>query len=305
MKLRIGTRGSQLARTQSTTIALELAELGHETELVTINTAGDLSDATSFGAIGPTGVFVREIERALLDNVIDVAVHSFKDLPTDSPADLAIASIPQRVDAADTLVMTADAHNNELGVVPIKSGARVGTASARRQAWLKHLRPDLQIEPIRGNVPTRIRRLREGFDGIVLAAAGLERLRDSSLDDHPTLDLDDRVMHRLDPEIFVPSPAQGALALQCRAVDREIIATLNVLAHSSTQICVAVERALLTRVEGGCDLAFGAYCTETGIDGTLDLIAALEHNGQLIAAKAQDKNPKTLVDIVWATLQNK
>jgi hydroxymethylbilane synthase len=305
MKLRIGTRGSQLARTQSTTVAQELAELGHETELVLINTAGDQSDAPSFSAIGPTGVFVREIERALLDDVIDVAVHSFKDLPTDSPAGLAIASIPERVDPADTLVMTADSHNTDAGVLPIKAGARVGTASARRQAWLKHLRPDLQVEPIRGNVPTRIGRLREGFDGIVLAAAGLERLRDSSLDDRPTLDLHNCVLHRLDPETFVPSPAQGALALQCRAADREIIAILSILAHGSTQVCVAVERALLTRVEGGCDLAFGAYCTETGIDGTLDLVAALEHDGQLIAAKAQDKNPQALVDLVWTTLQNK
>ena len=304
MKLRIGTRGSHLARTQSTTVAQELAELGHETELVTISTAGDQSDAPSFGAIGPTGVFVREIERALLDDVIDIAVHSFKDLPTESPAELAIASIPQRVDAADTLIMNVDSHNNEAGVVPIKAGARVGTASARRQAWLKHLRPDLQIEPIRGNVPTRIGRLREGFDGIVLAAAGLERLRDSSLDDRPTLDLDECILRRLDPETFVPAPAQGALALQCRAADREIIATLCILAHTSTQVCVAVERALLTRVEGGCDLAFGAYCTETGIDGTLNLIAALEHDGRLIAARAHDKNPHALVDMVWATLQD-
>jgi len=305
MKLRIGTRGSHLARTQSTTVAQELAELGHETTLVTISTAGDQSDAPSFGAIGPTGVFVREIERALLDNVIDIAVHSFKDLPTDSPAELAIASIPQRVDAADTLVMTADSHSDESGVVPIKAGACVGTASARRQAWLKHLRPDLQVEPIRGNVPTRIRKLHEGFDGIILAAAGLERLRDSALDDRPTLDLDGCILHRLDPKTFVPAPAQGALALQCRAADRQIIATLSILAHTSTQVCVAVERALLTRVEGGCDLAFGAYCTETGIDGTLDLIAALEHDGRLIAARAHDKNPHALVDMVWTTLQDK
>lgn len=304
MKLRIGTRGSHLARTQATTIANELSELGHEAELVIISTAGDQSDATSFGAIGPTGVFVRELERALLEDSIDIAVHSFKDLPTESPPELSIASIPERLDPADTLIMTLEAQHQESGAIPIKQGARVGTASARRQAWLKHLRPDLQVEPIRGNVPTRIGKLNEGFDGIILAAAGLERLRDSKLDDRPNLDLDDRILFRLDPAIFVPSPAQGALALQCRGSDREIIGTLSILAHGPTQLCVAVERALLTRVEGGCDLAFGAYCREVSVDGTLELIAALEHDGRLIAAKAHDKDPHALVDIVWATLQD-
>lgn len=305
MTIRIGTRGSHLARTQATTVAAELAELGHDTELVIISTAGDQSNAPSFGAIGPTGVFVREIEQALLDETIDVAVHSFKDLPTESPPELAIAAIPQRQDAADTLIMTAEATAEKPGIVPIKEGARVGTASARRQAWLKHLRPDLEIEPLRGNVPTRIGRLDDGFDGIILAAAGVSRLRNSALDDRPMLDLDERTLWRLDPKTFVPAPAQGALALQCRAADKEIVSTLTVLAHGPTQLSVAIERALLAQVEGGCDLAFGAYCKESSRgDGTLELIAMLEHDGRLIVAKAHDKDPQALVNLAWETLQD-
>jgi hydroxymethylbilane synthase len=304
MKIRIGTRGSHLARTQATTVAGELTELGHDTELVIISTAGDQSSAPSFGAIGPTGVFVREIEQALLDRTVDVAVHSFKDLPTDSPPELKLAAIPAREDAADTLIMTSDAADDAAGNIPIREGARVGTASARRQAWLKHLRPDLVVEPIRGNVPTRIGRLNEGFDAIVLAAAGLDRLQASALDDRPTLALDDRVVARLDPSVFIPAPAQGALALQCRADDKEVASTLSILAHTATQLAVAVERGLLARVEGGCDLAFGAYCHEDSRhDGSLELIAMLEHDGELIATKSHGREPRAIVDMAWETLQ--
>ncbi len=304
-KIRIGTRGSHLARTQATTIAAELAELGRDSELVIVSTAGDRSDASSFGAIGPTGVFVREIEQALVEDAVDMAVHSFKDLPTESPPELKLAAITERQDAADTLVTTREAASEESGVVPIKDGARVGTASARRQAWLKHMRPDLEIEALRGNVPTRVGGLDGRFDGVVLAAAGLQRLEASALTDRPDLSLDERIVHRLDPEIFVPAPAQGALALQCRAADTDLVATLSVLAHGPTQRNVAVERALLARVEGGCDLAFGAYCRESSRgDGTLKLVAMLEHDGRLMAAKARDKDPHALVDMTWQILQD-
>jgi hydroxymethylbilane synthase len=305
MVIRIGTRGSHLARTQAATVARELTELGHETEFVIISTVGDQSDASSFGAIGPTGVFVREIEQALLNESVDIAVHSFKDLPTESPEELKLAAIPRREDAADSLIMTSEASSNAIGSIPIKEGARVGTASARRQAWLKHLRPDLVVEPIRGNVPTRIGRLSEGFDGVVLAAAGLNRLQASVLDDRPTLALDDRVVARLDPTVFIPAPAQGALALQCRASDTELVSSLSILAHGPTQLSVAVERALLARAEGGCDLAFGAYCREDSrLDGNLELIAMIEHDGKLLAAKSHGKEPRALVAMAWEGLQD-
>lgn len=304
-KLKIGTRGSLLARTQATTVAAELAELGHDTELVIISTAGDRSTATSFAAIGPTGVFVRDIEQALLDDVVDVAVHSFKDLPTESPPELKIVAVPQRLDAADSLIMTREAWTEHPEILPLRAGARVGTASARREAWVKHLRPDLKVEPIRGNVPTRIGRLDDGLDGIILAAAGLERLQASTLAAGPALHLDQRIVQRLEPKTFVPAPAQGALALQCRASDEELISTLSVLAHGPTQLNVGVERALLAKVEGGCDLAFGAYCTEaSSSDGTLELIAMLERDGALIVAEVRDKDPHALVDMAWQTLRD-
>ncbi len=304
MKLRIGTRGSHLARTQATTVAADLAELGNETELVIISTAGDRSTAQSFGEIGPTGVFVRDIEQALLDDVVDVAVHSFKDLPTESPEELSIAAIPQRLDAADTLIMTREAMTEHPEILPLRAGARVGTASARRQAWVKHLRPDLVVESIRGNVPTRIGRLDEDFDGVILAAAGVVRLQSSTLEDSPALHLDERIVARLDPKTFVPAPAQGALALQCRRTDKELVSMLSVLAHGPTQLNVAVERALLARLEGGCDLAFGAYCKEASRgDGTLELFTMLEHDGQLIVANSRDKDPHAVVEMAWKTLQ--
>ncbi|MGI9257904.1 MAG: hydroxymethylbilane synthase [Gammaproteobacteria bacterium] len=301
MKLRIATRGSHLARTQATFVADELTALGHEPELVIVTTSGDQSDAPSFGAIGPTGVFVREIEQALLDDAADIAVHSFKDLPTESPEELKLASIPRREDAADVLVVQRGSHNDSLGPLPIANGATVGTSSARRQAWLKHLRSDLDVQPLRGNVPTRVGKVGEGYDGIILAAAGLNRLQESTLDDRPELGLSDHIVERLDPEVFVPAPAQGAIALQCRSADGHIVDALSVIAHGPTETCVAVERALLMRVEGGCDVAFGAYCTEAP-DGMLQLVSMLEHDGRLIATKTHDKDPHALVDIAWETL---
>ncbi len=306
MKIRIGTRGSHLARTQATTIAAELERSGHETELVIIKTAGDQSDATSFSAIGPQGVFVREIEQALLDEKIDIAVHSYKDLPTQSPGDLTIGAVPARFDPADVLVVRKDVATDSDRGLPIAPDTKVGTASARRQAWIRHLRPDITVEPTRGNVPTRIGRLQEGFDGVILAAAGLDRLKESTLHDAPELDLDDAVVERLLPNIFVPAPAQGALAVQCRSADTKIREALQPLDDADTRRCVFAERMLLERVEGGCDTAFGAYATTDASAGDeYRLTALLEHAGNLIEAKAHGPDPLALVDSVWRTLERK
>ena len=264
MKLRLGTRGSHLARTQAAGVADWLAELGHEAELKIIKTAGDRSTATSFGSIGPQGVFVREIERALLSCDVDIAIHSYKDLPTRSPAELTIGAVPERLDPADVLVMTRAAAAHSAEALPIASGARVGTASARRQAWIRHLRPDVRVVAIRGNVPTRINRLRTDMDGVVLAAAGIQRLRRSPLDGVTDPVTDEFVVRRLGPQDFVPAPAQGALAIQCRRADEGVCELLKSLDHTSTRQAVAAERNLLARVEGGCDLAFGAWFTADG-----------------------------------------
>ena len=322
MKLRLGTRGSHLARTQAAGVVVELARLGHETALTIIKTAGDRSTATSFGAIGPQGVFVREIEHALLEGEVDIAVHSYKDLPTLSPAGLIIGAVPARLDPADVLVMTRQAAAESSQGLPIARGARVGTASVRRQAWIRHLRPDIRVVPIRGNVPTRIGRLRTDLDGVVLAAAGLERLRRSTLEGVTDPVTEEFVLHRLPPENFVPSPAQGALAIQCRRADSRICELLEALNHAATRQAVAAERDLLARVEGGCDLAFGAWCAADGSGtdqtddlaswsdatsplspGTTRLIAWLEHNGVLHKADSQSTNPDALVDAAWAELE--
>ena len=301
MKLKIGTRGSHLARTQSTTVANALTAQGHETELVIIRTAGDVSQATSFGSIGAQGVFVREIEQALIDERIDVAVHSFKDLPTRSPEGLVVAAIPKRYDAADMLIANRRVSRHDGGSIPLVAGAVVGTSSARRQSWISHLRPDLKLEPLRGNVPTRIGKLDDDYDAILLAAAGLERLATHLLgDDGPEIDLDAYDVTRLDPRVFVPAPAQGALALQCRSDAGEVVAALAALDDPASRACVMAERTVLERVEGGCDLAFGAYCSP--IESGCEFVAMLERNGQLLRDIQRDDDPDTLAASVWETI---
>ena len=305
MMIRIGTRGSHLARTQATTIASYIQKLGHETKLVIISTSGDQSNAVSFGSIGPQGVFVREIEQAVLEHKVDMAVHSYKDLPTKSPDELIISAVPARLDAADILAIRKKAFTEKQHALSIILEGKVGTASARRQAWLRHIRPDIIVKPIRGNVPTRIAKLKNSFDGIILAAAGLERLKNSQLDDAPSqLSLDNVIIQRIDPKIFVPAPAQGALALQCHQDNKELKAVLKELDHSPTRECVNAERMLLSRLEGGCDLAFGAYASpDQTTNNAFNLITMLEHGGELLFSKENGTNLMQLVDTVWHTYE--
>jgi hydroxymethylbilane synthase len=294
--LRLGTRGSELARTQSGTVAAALEGIGFTIELTIIKTSGDQNTTAAFGSIGPQGVFVREIEQALVERRVELAVHSFKDLPTKSPPELTIAAIPERVDAADLLLVRRDALAGADGDwLPLEPGARVGTASARRRVWLQHFREDLRIEPLRGNVPTRIRRLDEGgFDAIVLAAAGIERL-------HAEQRLGDGiVVLRLDPQRFVPAPAQGALAIQCRRDDLHVVAALAQIDHAPTRAAVTAERDALARAEGGCDVAFGAHCAAA--DNHYDLIAMHERGGVVRTARVAGADPATLGAAAWAKL---
>jgi hydroxymethylbilane synthase len=296
--LRLGTRGSELARTQSGTVAAALEQAGFAVELTIIKTSGDQNTTASFGSIGPQGVFVREIEQALVERRVELAVHSFKDLPTKSPSELTIAAIPKRVDAADLLLVRRAALAGSSGDwLPLAPGARVGTASARRRVWLTHFRPDLRIEPLRGNVPTRIRRLEEGsFDAIVLAAAGIERL-------HAQQRLGDGiVVLRLDPERFVPAPAQGALAVQCRRDDLRVLTALAAIDHAPSRAAVTAERDALARAEGGCDVAFGAHCIAAG--GGFELIAMHERAGVVRSTRVAGADPATLGAIAWAKLDS-
>ena len=300
MKLRLGTRASDLARTQSESVAQRLNQAGIATELTFIRTAGDRSKAATFGAIGPQGVFVREIEQALLTDTIDLAVHSFKDLPTRSPPELAVAAVPERADAADVLIVRERALDRSGGSpLPLIEHARVGTAAARRRVWLEYFRPDLRVESLRGNVPTRIRRLSDAhYDAIVLAAAGVERLRSST----GVLEslLDGLAVVRLDPELFVPAPAQGALAIQCRQDDAEVTAALRALDDTSSRIAVSTERATLALAEGGCDSAFGAYCQRAG--SGFELIVMLERDGRICTSRVAGSDAAALADKAWAEL---
>jgi hydroxymethylbilane synthase len=296
--LRLGTRGSELARTQSRTVAAALERAGYEVELTIIKTSGDQNVTAPFGSIGPQGVFVREIEQALVERRVELAVHSFKDLPTMSPAELTVAAVPPRADPADVLLLRTGARSERHDWLPLGPRVRVGTASARRRVWLEHFRPGVEVVPLRGNVPTRLRKLAEGeLDAILLAAAGLERLQGGDRLGDALAGLD---VLRLPPERFVPAPAQGALAVQCRRDDAEVLAALARIDDAASRAAVAAERDALARAEGGCDVAFGAYCVASGAEH--ELIAMHERDGVVRAARARGADPSALAATVWAKL---
>jgi hydroxymethylbilane synthase len=252
--LRLGTRGSALALAQSGAVAATvIAELCRQVEMVSVQTQGDLSqDAIS--TLGGTGVFVTALREALLRNDVDFAVHSYKDLPT-APADgLVVVAVPVRQDARDVLVAR---DGLTLGELP--AGARIGTGSPRRTAQLLALGLGLEVVPIRGNVDTRLRKVAEGeVDGVVLARAGLARL-----------DRLDEISEVIDPLQMLPAPAQGALAVECRADDDEVLALLAALDDPDTRAAVDAERALLAALEAGCTAPVGAMAeVAEGDDGS-------------------------------------
>ena len=301
MTLRIGTRGSALALAQAHDVARRLNAKGIATAIEIISTSGDRVTDRSFAEIGAFGIFVREIESALLDGRVDVAVHSYKDLPSTGPAELIIAAVPERVDVADVLLAPADALEGD-DLLPLRQGARVGTSSARRRALLQHFRPDLQIELLRGNVPTRVRAIVEGrFDAIVLAAAGLLRLQRSG-DALPSLDAARVAVRRLDPAQFVPAPSQGAVAVQTRRDDAAVNAAVASIDDVSVRRALAAERGALARADAGCSLPFGAWCRPVD-DDTLMLTAVLaDAAGTVVRAEAVGTDPDALAATVWEQL---
>jgi hydroxymethylbilane synthase len=236
----IGSRGSQLALWQARYVASQLQALGIETRLEIIKTTGDRLQTLNASEPAGKGIFTKEIEQALLARAIDIAVHSLKDLPAELPHGLAIAAVPRRVDARDVLV------GYHLAGLP--RAARIGTGSGRRAAQIRSLRPDVRIEPIRGNVDTRLRKLRQGhYDALILAAAGLRRLG-----------LADQITQFFDPQQVCPAPGQGALAIQTRAED-PAFHTCAGLNHEPSRQAVVCERAILGALGGGCDLPMGAF----------------------------------------------
>ena len=255
MRIRLATRGSALAWTQSGTVADALRALGHEVDLVKVTTHGDVSTAP-LASLGGAGVFVGAVRAAVLAGEADLAVHSFKDLPTAPAEGLVLAAVPPREDPADALCA-----RDGLDLAGLPSGARVGTGSPRRAAQVLALRPDLEVVAIRGNVETRLRRASDDLDAVLLAAAGLRRLG-----------LEAAITERLDPEEFLPAPAQGALALECRAdAPEELLQALAQLDDPPTRWAALAERAVLARLEAGCAAPVAAHATVIG--GELRLVA--------------------------------
>ncbi|WP_339914125.1 hydroxymethylbilane synthase [uncultured Brevundimonas sp.] len=254
--IRIGTRRSRLALTQSgmmqravaTAMGVPESEIDAAVPLVEIVTTGDRIQDRRLLEVGGKALFTKEIEEALLDGRVDIAVHSMKDVPAEQPPGLAIAAVPEREDARDAFISERFACFADL-----PQGARLGTASLRRQAQALALRPDLRIEMLRGNVDTRLKRLTDGdFDAILLATAGLNRLGRAEV-----------IRERLSPDQFLPAPGQGALALQTRAGEMGAawVAALN---HPLTALAVAAERGAMTALEGSCRSAIGAHATVDG-----------------------------------------
>lgn len=236
MRIRLGTRQSPLAMWQATHISNSLQAAGHDVEIVKIVTTGDIS-TTPLGSGGGVGLFTKEIQRALLDNRCDLAVHSLKDLPTQPVPGLHLAAVPERERASDCFVSKGWASLAEL-----PSGARVGTGSPRRRAQLLRLRPDLQVTEIRGNVDTRLKKLESGdYDAIVLAYAGLHRLG-----------LGDHITREFPFEEMLPAVGQAALGLETRSEDSATSEAISVLNHKPTQLCVSLERAILRTMQAGC-----------------------------------------------------
>ena len=254
-QIRLGTRGSQLAIIQSQLVARRLREAGLDVELVPIVTEGDVRPVDMSPG---EGVFVAAIARSLLEGSIDIGVHSAKDVPLEEEAGLVIAAYPERADARDALITRSGGQS----LNTLAQGATVGTDSPRRTGFLRAARPDLRVVPLHGNVDTRLKRLDEGtVDALVIASAGVDRL-----------DRGERIDQRLDPEVVAPAPGQGAIAIQVRRSDTELIAILGEVDDPDIRFAVEVEREVLQATGGTCRAPVGAVATPS--DGTFTLLVA-------------------------------
>ena len=275
----MGTRGSLLARAQTQHVVQQIQALYPEMEIDVqiIQTTGDARQNVPFAAVGTKGMFVKEIEQALLENTIDLGVHSLKDMPGELPDGLALVCFPPREDPRDALLCHIAA---DLESLP--QGAVVGTSSLRRKTQLLALRPDLKIEELRGNLDTRIRKLDSGeYDAILLACAGLNRLGFGS-----------RITHAIAPEACCPAVGQGALALEARTEDTALTTLLAPLNHTHTETAVCAERAFLLRLQGGCSIPAGAYAFFKGERLSVQAVLAAP-NGTQILKTTQEGNPES------------
>jgi hydroxymethylbilane synthase len=267
--LRIGTRGSLLAKWQAESIRKQLfAATGMEAEIVIIKTSGDKMQQAPLTQISGKGIFIKELEEALLEETIDLAVHSVKDVPTDIPSRLMFPAVCRRDDVRDCLVGSTLAN--------LRQGARVGTSSLRRQAQLKHLRPDLDLRDLRGNVDTRLRKVESGeYEAVMVAKAGLDRLG-----------LSQRISEVLAPEICMPAVGQGAIAVECRLKDAEAGDLLAPLDDAETRTAIIAERALLGALHGGCQVPLGAWARIERGELVLDACVCSVDGSQYVKQRA-------------------
>lgn len=280
--IRIGTRGSKLALWQAYFIKSEIERLfpDLDVELKIIKTTGDRITDRPLAMVGGKGLFVKEIENALLARDIDLAVHSMKDMPGELPEGLAIGAVPKRENPFDVLIS-----KDKCLLSDYKQGAKIGTSSLRRASQIKHVRPDITIVSIRGNLDTRIRKLKSGeYDAIVLAAAGLRRL-----------DQENEITEYLDETVMTPAVGQGALCIETRENDGDIALIMERLDHHDTRICVTGERAFLKQIEGSCHIPVACFGKIVDTDKVmLTAVVASEDGKQLI--KEQIISPKDKVE---------
>lgn len=276
-KIIVGSRKSELAITQTEWVInrLKKLDLPYDFEIKEIVTKGDKILDVTLSKVGGKGLFVKEIEQALLDGSVDFAVHSMKDMPSEMPEGLILAAVPEREDPRDCLIS-----NQNYTIDTFPTGAKIGTSSLRRAAQILAYRPDLQIESIRGNINTRLRKLTtEGLDAIVLAAAGIKRMG-----------WDEKITQYLDEELSTPAVGQGALGIQAREDDHEILELLKKIDDPSTALLVSAERAFLHRLQGGCQIPIGAHAKWNGDQIRLVGIVASSDGKQVI--KEEGQSPK-------------
>jgi hydroxymethylbilane synthase len=286
-RLRIGSRGSQLALWQANHISARLREQGHQVEVEIIKTTGDKILDVALAQVGTKGMFTKEIEEALAAGRVDLAVHSLKDLPTELSADFEIAAITARENPRD--VFCSRLYDT---IADLPQQARVGTSSLRRQAQLRALRPDLEILPLRGNVDTRLRKLAEGgYDAIILAAAGLNRLGTTEL-----------VRQVIPPEIMCPAAGQGALGIEIRAGDAATRQHLAFLDNADARATTTSERALLGKLGGGCQVPIGAAAEVRDKRLHLDAVLARPDGSKLLRESHDGDDPVRLGHEVGETL---
>lgn len=287
MALRIGSRGSQLALWQANYVSSLLRERGHAVEIEIIKTTGDKITDVALAKVGTKGMFTKEIEEALAEGRVDLAVHSLKDLPTELPQGFELAAITKREHPNDVLLSVRHPSLKQL-----PTGARVGTSSLRRQAQLKAMRPDLDVQPLRGNVDTRIRKLEEGeYDGIILAAAGLNRLGRTEL-----------IREVIPTAVMCPAAGQGALGIEIRAGDKDMHNALAFLDDAAARSTTTCERALLNSLGGGCQVPIGAFAEMDGSTLKLQAVVASPDGSRLLREAARGGHPEQLGSAVGRTL---